>query len=168
MIRLFQRRETPTSVLRLRGFQFPRAIIAYVVWSYHRVAMSTADVEDLVAGAFVLDILVQTRRNTKAAKRFLQMLINQFGEPRAMITDKLCSCVKPIKTLAPEADHRAHEGLDNTIDGSHRPTRKREKIFGRFKSHRQTQRLLSAHDQTNLIFRPPISTRRKLISPCPR
>ena len=71
-----------------------------------------------------------------------------------MITDKLCSCVKPIKTLAPEADHRAHEGLDNTIDGSHRPTRKREKIFGRFKSHRQTQRLLSAYDQTNLIFRP--------------
>ncbi len=49
MIRLFQRRETPTSVLRLRGFQFPRAIIAYVVWSYHRVAMSTADIEDLVA-----------------------------------------------------------------------------------------------------------------------
>jgi len=55
MIRLFQRRETPTSVLRLRGFQFPRAIIAYVVWSYHRVAMSTADIEDLVAerGVFV-------------------------------------------------------------------------------------------------------------------
>ena len=49
MIRLFQRRETPTSVLRLSGFQFPRAIIAYVVWSYHRVAMSTADIEDLVA-----------------------------------------------------------------------------------------------------------------------
>jgi len=108
----------------------------------------------IAAGAFVLDIFVQTPRNATAAKRFLQRLINQFGEPRAMITDKLCSCVKPIKTLAPEADHRAHEGLDNTIDGSHRPTRKREKIFGRFKSHRQTQRLLSAYDQTNLIFRP--------------
>ena len=36
-------------MLRLRDFQFPRAIIAYVVWSYHRVAMSTADIEDLVA-----------------------------------------------------------------------------------------------------------------------
>ena len=71
-----------------------------------------------------------------------------------MTTDKLRSYVKPIKTLAPDADHRAHEGLDNTIDGSHRPTRKRKKIFGRFKSNRQTQRLLSAHDQTNLLFRP--------------
>ena len=27
-------------------------------------------------------------------------------------------------------------------------------MFGRFKSHRQAQRFLSAHDQINLIFRP--------------
>jgi putative transposase len=102
----------------------------------------------------VLDILVQTRRNAKAAKRFLQRLIIQFGEPRVVITDKLRSYVKPIKTLAPDADHRAHKGLNNAIEGSHRPTRKREKIIGRFKSHRPAQRFLSAHDQINLIFRP--------------
>ena len=68
--------------------------------------------------------------------------------------DKLRSYNKPIKTLAPNADHRAHKGLNNTIEGSHRPTRKREKIVGRFKSHRQAQRFLFAHDQINLIFRP--------------
>jgi putative transposase len=102
----------------------------------------------------VFDILMQTRRNAKAAKRFLQRLINQFGEPRVVITDKLRSYVKPIKTLVPDADHRGHKGLNNAIEGSHRPTRKREKIFGRFKSHRQAQRFLSAHDQINLIFRP--------------
>ncbi|MCY4306022.1 MAG: IS6 family transposase, partial [Aestuariivita sp.] len=38
--------------------------------------------------------------------------------------------------------------------GSHRPTRKREKIMGRFKSHRQAQKFLAAHDQINIIFRP--------------
>jgi len=37
---------------------------------------------------------------------------------------------------------------------SHRPTRKREKIFGKFKSRRQAQRFLFAHDQSNLIVRP--------------
>lgn len=37
----------------------------------------------------VLDILVQTRRNAKSAKRFLQRLVSQFGEPRVVITDKL-------------------------------------------------------------------------------
>ncbi|PIL22189.1 hypothetical protein P775_00460, partial [Puniceibacterium antarcticum] len=39
----------PTSLPRLKGFRFPREIIAYAVWSYHRFALSTADVEDLLA-----------------------------------------------------------------------------------------------------------------------
>jgi len=81
-------------------------------------------------------------------------LIAQFGEPRVVITDKLSSYIKPISALASQADHRAHKGLNNAIEVSHRPSRKREKIFGRFKSHRQAQRFLSAHDQINLIFRP--------------
>ena len=72
-----------------------------------------------------------------------------------VITDKLRSYIKPVKTLAPNADHRAHKGLNNAIEVSHRPTRKREKIFGTFKSHRQAQRFLAAHEQINLIFRPP-------------
>jgi putative transposase len=39
----------PTSMPRLKGFRFPREIIAYAVWAYHRLAMSMADVEDLLA-----------------------------------------------------------------------------------------------------------------------
>lgn len=106
------------------------------------------------ANGDVLDILVHTRRNAKAAKRFFQRLVTKFGEPRVVITDKLRSYIKPIKALAPQADHRAHKGLNNAIEVSHRPTRKREEVFGRFKSHRQAQRFLSAHDQINLIFCP--------------
>ena len=201
---------------RLKGFRYPREIIAYAVWAYHRFPLSTADTEDLLAARGVivsretirlwanrfgkhfaycirrdrprpndkwhmdevvisirgkkhwlwraidtdgdildiLDILVQTRRNAKAAKRFFKRLVSEFGEPRVVITDKLRSYFKPIKTLAPDADHRAHKGLNNAIEVSHRHTRKREKIFGGFKSHRQAQRFLSAHDQINLIFRP--------------
>lgn len=71
----------------------------------------------------VLDILVQTRRNAKSAKRFLQRLVSQFGEPRVVITDKLRGYIKPVRTLAPNADHRAHKGLNNAIEVSHRPTR---------------------------------------------
>ncbi|WP_279625837.1 DDE-type integrase/transposase/recombinase [Labrenzia sp. OB1] len=52
------------------------------------------------------------------------------------------------------AHHRAHKGLNNRIENAHRQTRKREKIMGRFKSPRQAQRFLSAHDQINTIFRP--------------
>jgi putative transposase len=102
----------------------------------------------------VLDILVQSRRNAKAARRFFGALVTQFGEPRVVVTDKLRSYTKPVKALAPDADHRAHKGLNNRIENSHRPTCKREKIFGRFKSPRQAQRFLSAHDLINTIFRP--------------
>lgn len=77
-----------------------------------------------------------------------------------MITGKLRSYIKPIQTMAPIADHRAHKGLNTAIEVSHRPTRKREKIMGRFKSPRQAQRFLSAHDKINLIFR----TRRAKLS----
>ena len=43
------------------------------------------------ANGEVLDILVQPRRNAKAAKRFLKRLIAQFGAPRVVVTDKLRS-----------------------------------------------------------------------------
>lgn len=98
------------------------------------------------ANGEVLDLLVQTRRNAKAAKRFFQRLVARFGEPRVVITDKLRSYIKPIRTLVRNADHRAHKGLNKPIEVSHRPTRKREKIFGRFKSYRQAQGFLPAHD----------------------
>ncbi|SFU70868.1 hypothetical protein SAMN04488527_1122 [Aliiroseovarius crassostreae] len=35
----------PPDMPRLKGFRFPREIIAYAVWAYHRFAL-TADVED--------------------------------------------------------------------------------------------------------------------------
>ena len=101
-----------------------------------------------------LDILVQSRRNARAAKRFLARLIARFGKPRVVVTDKLRSYIKPIRTLAPEADHRAHKGRNNRIEGSHQPPRKREKVVGWFKSFRQAQRFLAAHDQISIIFRP--------------
>lgn len=204
---------TPYQMPRLKGFRFAREIIAHAVWAYHRFALSTADVEDLLAerGAIVnqetirlwvnrfgchfadcvrrdrpaprdrwhidevvitirgvrhwlwraidadgnvLDILVQSRRNAKEARCFLRGLMARFGAPRVVITDKLRSYIKPIRTLAPDAEHRAHKGLKNAVEVSHRPTRRREKIFGRFKSPRQAQRFLAAHDQINLIFRP--------------
>jgi putative transposase len=76
-----------------------------------------------------LDILVQTRCNAKVAKRLLARLIAQFCQPSVVITDKLRSYIKPIARQAPDADHRAHKGLNNRIEGSHRLTREREKIL---------------------------------------
>ena len=102
----------------------------------------------------VLDILVQSRRNKRAAIRFFRKLFKAFGVPRVICTDKLRSYGAALKELVPRIEHRSHKGLNNRSEGSHRPTRRREKIMGRFKSPRQAQRFLSVHDQVQTVFRP--------------
>ena len=102
----------------------------------------------------VLNILVQSRRNMRAAKRIFRKLFNQYGRPRVVITDKLGSYNAALESLALSIDHRRHKGLYIISEGSHRPTRRREKIMARFKSPGQAQLFLSVHDQLQTVFRP--------------
>jgi putative transposase len=104
----------------------------------------------------VLDILVQSRRNSKAAKRLLRKLLKKLGAaPRVMITDKLASYGAAKREIMPGVEHRQHRGLNNRAENSHQPTRRREWIMKRFKSAGQAQRFLSVHDQVaNLFHRP--------------
>ena len=102
----------------------------------------------------VLDILVQSRRNTVAARRFFRKLFKTWGQPRVIITDKLRSYAAAKSKLIPGIAHRQRKSLNNRAEASHRHPRRREKIMGRFKSSRQAQRFLSVHDQTALLFRP--------------
>jgi putative transposase len=52
----------------------------------------------------------------------------------------------------PGVEHRRHKGLNNRVENSHQPTRRRERQMKRFKSARQAQRFLSAHDQISNLF----------------
>jgi putative transposase len=107
----------------------------------------------------VLDILVQSRRNAKAAKRLLRKLLKKQGiAPRVMITDKLASYGAAKRVIMPGVEHRQHTGLNNRAENSHQPTRRRERIMKRFKSAGQAQRFLSAHDQIASLFRRPANT----------
>jgi putative transposase len=107
----------------------------------------------------VLDILVQSRRNAKAAKRLLRKLLKKQGTaPRVMITDKLASYGAAKREIMPSVEHRQHKGLNNRAENSHQPTRRRERIMKRFKSAGQAQRFLSVHDQVGNLFRRPANT----------
>ena len=107
----------------------------------------------------VLDILVQSRRNAKAAQRLLRKLLKRQGRaPRAMITDKLASYGAAKTAVMPSVEHRQHKGLNNRAENSHQPTRRRERIMKRFKSAGHAQRFLSTHDQVANLFRRPANT----------
>jgi len=93
----------------------------------------------------VLDILVQSRRNAKAAKRFFHKLLKGLSYvPRVLITDKLASYGVAQRELLPGAEHRRSRYLNNRAEDSHQPTRQRERAMKRFKSPGHAQRFLSA------------------------
>ena len=93
----------------------------------------------------VLDILVQSRRNKIAAKRFFRKLLKGLRYvPRVIITDKLKSYGAAKAEVMPGVEHRQHKRLNNRAENSHQPTRVREKVMRRFKSASHAQRFLSA------------------------
>jgi putative transposase len=52
-------------------------------------------------------------------------------------------------------EHRSHKGLNNRVENSHQPIRRRERIMKRFKSTRQLQRFVSIHDPVANLFHFP-------------
>jgi len=58
---------TPT-MPRLKGFRFPREIVSYAVWTYHRFALSTADVDYLLA-----------ERGGVVSRETIRLWANRFG-----------------------------------------------------------------------------------------
>ena len=101
----------------------------------------------------VLDILVQSRRNTKAAKRLLCKLLRcRQHAPRVIVTDKLKSYAAAKRTVLPHVEHRQSKYLNNRVEVSHQPTRRRERQMQRFKSARHAQRFLSAHARIHNHF----------------
>jgi putative transposase len=62
----------------------------------------------------VLDILVQDRRDAKAAKRFFKRLLKRLQyAPRVIITDKLRSYGVAKRQLLPDVEHRQSRYLNN-------------------------------------------------------
>jgi putative transposase len=109
----------------------------------------------------VLDILVQSRRNKKAAKKFFKKLLKGLQYvPRVNITDKLKSYAAAKREILPGVEHRQSRYLNNRCENSHRPTRQRERRMQRFKSPGHAQRFLSAYRPIFQHFRP----RRHLMS----
>ena len=103
----------------------------------------------------VLDILVQSRRNKQAAKKFFRKLLTGCEYvPRVLITDKLTSYGAAKRECLPSVEHRQSRYLNNRAENSHQPTRKRERVLQRFKSAGHAQRFLSAFGPIREHFCP--------------
>ena len=127
-------------------------------WHMDEVVLTIAGVKHWLWRAvdqngMMLDILMQSRRDTRAAKRLLcKLLKRQCRVPRVMITDKLANYGAAKRQVMPSVEHRKHKGLNNRAENSHQPTRQRERQMKRFKSAGQAQRFLSAQDGIDNLF----------------
>jgi putative transposase len=103
----------------------------------------------------ILGILVQSRRNTAAAKRFFKKLLKGLSYvPRVIVTDQLKSYGAAKREILPGVEHRQSRYLNNRAENSHQPTRRRERQMQRFKSPGQAQRFLSVHGPIRGHFHP--------------
>jgi len=102
----------------------------------------------------VLDILVQTKRDKTAAKKFFRKLMKGLRYvPRVIITDKLRSYNAAKAEVMRSVEHVQQKYQNNRAENSHQPTRLREKVMRGFKSARHAQRFLSAFGIISSHFR---------------
>ena len=92
---------------------------------------------------YILDEILQRRRDAKAACPLLVRLLKQQGSPpRRMITDKLGSYAAARRQVMPAIEHRSHKGLNNRAENSHLPLRRRERVMQGFRSPGGLQRFV--------------------------
>src|SRR6266481_5422118 len=98
----------------------------------------------------VLDMLVQRRRDSRAALRLMRKLLRKQGfAPKLLVTDKLRSYASAFQRLRLTCPHE--QGLWKT-ESSHQPVRRRECKMQRFKSARSAQRFLNMHAAVHNTF----------------
>lgn len=138
------------------------------VWHLDEVVISIAGRKHWLWRAvdqdgYVLDEIVQTRRNTKAGGRLLTRLLKKQGlAPKRMITDKLRSYGAARRQVMPDVEHWSHKGLNNRAENSHVPLRKRERMMQGFRSPGGLQRFVSIFSAIRNLFVPPRSKRSAL------
>src|SRR5467141_1904392 len=101
----------------------------------------------------VLDLLVQRRRDSRAALRLMRQLLKKHGcAPKLPVTDKLRSYAAAFRRLRLSCPHEQGLRSNNRAENSHQPVRRRERKMQRFKSARSAQRFLSMHAAVHNTF----------------
>jgi transposase-like protein len=104
-------------------------------------------------GGEVLDMLIQRRRNSRAALKLMRKLLKKQGSaPKLLVTDKLRSYGSAFRRLGLSCPHEQGIRQNNRAENSHQPLRRRERKLQRFKSARSAQRFLSMHPAVHNTF----------------
>jgi putative transposase len=103
-----------------------------------------------------LDVLVQAKRDTKAARKLMRKLLKRQGmAPDEWVTSKNPAYGAALRELKlTGVPHTRRKRANNRAESSYLPVRRRERKLQGFKSPRSAQRFLSLHAAYNVFTVP--------------
>ncbi len=100
----------------------------------------------------VLEAVVTAKRDKAAALRLLKRIMKKYGAPRQIVTDGLGSYSAAIKEIGAADRHEVGGRLNNRVETSHQPFRRRERAMQWFRSRKTLQKFSSVHAQVHNHF----------------
>ena len=93
----------------------------------------------------VLESVVTKRRNKRAALKLLRKLMRRYGQPEVLVTDRFPSYRAALRDLGCDDLQACGRWLNNRIENSRLPFRRRERAMQRFRQMRSLQKFVAVH-----------------------
>ena len=93
----------------------------------------------------VLESVVTKRRNKRAGLKMLRKLMRRYGPPEVLVTDRFASYKAALRDIGCDHLQSCGRWLNNRVENSHLPFRRRERAMQRFRRMRSLQKFVAVH-----------------------
>ena len=100
----------------------------------------------------VLEAYATKTRNRKAALMFLRKVMKRYGQPDVFVTDRLRSYRAALRDVGMAKRQAIGQWLNNRVENSHQPMRRRERAMQRFRRMRSLQKFAAVHSSVHNHF----------------
>jgi putative transposase len=100
----------------------------------------------------VLESFVTKRRDKKAALKFLRKSLRGHHSPEVIVTDRLASYGAALKEIGAIDKREVGRWINNRVENSHQPFRRRERAMLRFRRMRSLQKFAAVHGSIHNHF----------------
>ena len=100
----------------------------------------------------VLEVFVTKRRDRRAALKFLKRAMKRYGNPEAIVTDRLRSYRAAMNVIGNGERQECGGRLNNRAENSHQPFRRREGAMSKFRDVKTLQKFAAVHASVHNLF----------------
>ena len=100
----------------------------------------------------VLEAYVTKKRDRKAALKFLRKALKRLDPPGDIVTDRLRSYGAALRELGLAEAQVTGRWMNNRVENSHQPLRRRERAMQRFRQMRSLQKFAAVHSSVHNHF----------------